>query len=219
MTAHLQSLAVLSLLVPLATGCAARVAPFNEMDQAQITILRLQGQEQPQVAPAAASPVPGFSIPGLPIPPELQQMGQGVLSALPPGLLPPGLIPGAPGTPAVQPQAQQLPRFPQSAGPRGFVILASMPLQDNALKNEILDIFGSKDSFQPSQPSCFLPGMGVAMMRPGQPEVDLMISLSCNQARGDGFRWPHAANSFTPDAHNRMTKVYEKLFGPVPPGA
>jgi hypothetical protein len=221
MTTPLRSLVAVGLLAPLAAGCASRVAPFNEMDKAQITVLRLQGQEQPQATPAATtpSPVPGLAIPGLPIPPELQQLGQGVLQALPPGLIPPGLIPGAPaGTP--QPQVQpQLPRFPQSAGQRGFVILASMPLQDDKLKNEILDIFGSASSFQPGQPTCFYPGMGVAMMRPGQPEVDLMISLSCNQAMGDGFRWPHPANNFTPDTHNRLTQVYEKLWGPVPPGA
>jgi hypothetical protein len=219
MSAPLRSLAVLAVLAPLAAGCASRVAPFNEMDKAQITVLRLQGQEQAQApAPATASPIPGLAIPGLPIPPELQQMGQGVLSALPPGLIPPGLIPGAGATPQPQVQ-QQLPRFPQSAGTRGFVILASMPLQDEKIKSEILDIFGSASSFQPGQPTCFYPGMGVAMMRPGQPEVDLMISLSCNQAMGDGFRWPHPNNSFTPDTHNRLTKVYEKLFGPVPPGA
>ena len=220
MRAPLRSLAVLGLLAPLATGCAARVAPFNEMDKAQLTVLRLQGQEQatPTPTPAASSPIPGLSIPGLPFPPELQQMGQGVLSALPPGLIPPGLIPGVGATPQPQVQ-QQLPRFPTSAGQRGFVILASMPLQDEKIKAEILDLFGSASSFQQGQSTCFYPGMGVAMMRPGQPEVDLMISLACNQAMGDGFRWPHPNNAFTPDTHNRLTKVYEKLWGPVPPGA
>ncbi len=186
------------------------------MDKAQITVLRLQGQEQPQPTPmpAAASPFP--AIPGLPFPPGLEQIGQAALSALPPGFIPPGLIPGMPA--ATQPAVQaQLPRFPQGAPGTGFVIVAQMSLQNDAIKNELLDLFGSPSSFQPGQATCFYPGMGVAMVRPGQPEVDVMISLACNQAQGTV--WPHANNTFTADAHNRLTKVYEKLWGPVPPGA
>jgi hypothetical protein len=61
--------------------------------------------------------------------------------------------------------------------------------------------------------------MAFSMMRPNAPPADVMISLSCNQAVGDGFKWPYPGNGFSPEAHDRMAKVYEKLWGPVPPGA
>ncbi len=61
--------------------------------------------------------------------------------------------------------------------------------------------------------------MAFVLQRPNAPEVDLIISLSCNQAMMDGARWPHPVNGFTPETRDRLGKVYEKLFGPVPPGA
>ena len=180
------------------------------MDKAQITVLRLQGQEPPPAAPqqgAAPALIPG-------IPPELQQMGQqalqGLQQVLPPGVIPPGLLPGQP---AAAPQQPPPPRW------KGYIMLAQMPLTDATVKDEILDVFGDDGSFQAEKGQCFFPGMGISMARPGQPAVDLLISLSCNQAQGDGFKWPYAVNGFTPDAHQRLTKVYEKLWGPVPPGA
>jgi hypothetical protein len=57
------------------------------------------------------------------------------------------------------------------------------------------------------------------MQRPNAPEVDLLVSLSCNQVKMDGARWPFPVNGFTPDARNHLAKIYEKLWGPVPPGA
>jgi hypothetical protein len=211
------SLTGLLVVLPLA-GCASRTAPFNEMDQAQITVLRLQGQEvQPQPAqPVATAPA---LIPGLP--PDLAAMGQQVGAAINqalPGLIPPGLFPGQPAQP-VQPAQPPAPRF------KNFVILASTPLADEAVKNELLDIFGSEKSFQADRGNCFFPGMGISMQRAPQQNqapqapVDLLISLSCNQAMGDGFRWPYPTNGFTPDTHQRLTKIFEKLWGPVPPGA
>lgn len=208
----------LLVVLPLAAGCASRTAPFNEMDQAQITVLRLQGQE---VAPQPTAPVaatPGM-IPGLP--PELQQIGQQAATAINqavPGLIPPNLLPGMPTQP-VQPAQPVQPRF------KNFVILAQMPLSDEAVKNEVLDIFGSEGSFQADRGNCFFPGMGISMQRAPQPNqapqapVELLISLSCNQAMGDGFRWPYPTNGFTPDTHQRLTKIFEKLWGPVPSGA
>jgi hypothetical protein len=215
MDLDLRTFAAFALMAPFVYGCAARTAPFNEMDEAQITVLRLQGQE---AAPQPVTPAPGQPpqlIPGLPIPPELQQMGQqalqGLQQMLPPGVLPPGLVPGQPpAAPVAPPQ----PRF------KNFVILAQMPLTDEEIKEEILDIFGDEDSFSAERGQCFFPGMGVSMVRPSNPvPVDLLISLSCNQAMGDGFRWPYPTNGFTPETHQRLSKVYEKLWGPVPPGA
>lgn len=216
-----QALAAFALLTPFAVGCASRTAPFDTMDKAQITVLRLQGVEPPpQAIPAAPQAGPG-GFPAIPIPgltPEqqaqLQQGGNQLLQMLPPGLLPPGLIPGATPQPQAVPQQQQMPRF------KGFIILAQMPLSDVKVKDEILDLFGSEKSFQAGHAPCFTPGMGVAMMspdKPGQPPVELLVSLSCNQAMGDGFKWPYKANGFTPDTSQRLAKVYEKLWGAVPP--
>jgi hypothetical protein len=209
----------LLVALPLAAGCASRTAPFNEMDQAQITVLRLQGQEptpQPVAQPAAQ---PGL-IPGIPA--ELQAVGQQIGAAVNqavPGLIPPGLLPGLTPAQPTQPAQPPAPRF------KNFIILAQQPLMDESIKNEILDVFGSEKSFQADRGNCFFPGMGISMQRAPQanqapqPPVDLLISLSCNQAMGDGFRWPYPNNGFTPETHQRLTKIFEKLFGPVPPGA
>lgn len=218
MNRSLLSLSAILVVLPLATGCASRTAPFNEMDQASITVLRLQGQEpapQPAATPAATTGIPG-------LPPELaagaQAIGQAVNQALP-GLIPPGLIPGLTPAQPTQPVQPPAPRF------KNFVILAQMPLTDEAVKNEILDIFGSEKSFQADRGNCFFPGMGISMQRAPQANqapaapVDLLISLSCNQAMGDGFRWPYPYNGFTPETHQRLTKIFEKLWGPVPSGA
>lgn len=217
MNRSLLSLTALLVVLPLAAGCTSRTAPFNEMDQAQITVLRLQGQEPPP-QPVAQPAQPGL-IPGIPA--ELQAgaaaLGQAVNQAVP-GLIPPGLLPGL--TPQVQQPVQPpQPRF------KNFIILAQMPLTDENVKNEILDVFGSEKSFQADRGNCFFPGMGISMQRAPQanqapqPPVDVLISLSCNQAMGDGFRWPYPYNGFTPEAHQRLTKVFEKLWGPVPSGA
>jgi hypothetical protein len=203
----LRNLVTFTLLLPLAVGCAGRTAPFNEMDQAQITVLRLS--PPPPAAPAAGQP--GALIPG--IPPELQQMGQQILQGaqqvLPPGLIPPGLLPGQPA-----PQQPPPPMW------KGYAITAQQPLTDDKLKNELLDIFGSEDSFSSQRGNCFMPGLGVSMARSNAPPVDLLISLSCNQTQGDGFTWPYPGKAgFTTETHERLSKVYQALFGPVPPGA
>jgi hypothetical protein len=209
--------AVLALLAPLAIGCAGRTAPFNEMDKAQITVLRLSQPPPPVTAPSALPGVPG--LPGIPgIPPELQQMGQqvlaGVQQALPPGILPPGLIPGAQPAQPAAPVQPQVPLYKNA-----FAITAQMPLTDETLKNDLLDLLGKEDNFKGSRGNCFMPGMAISMQRPGQPPADVMISLSCNQAVGDGFKWPYAGNGFSPEAHDKMTQIYTKLWGPVPAGA
>lgn len=202
-------LAGLVALLPLAvaaaglTGCAARSAPFDQMDRAQITVLRLS-------APQAAAPQTAIpTIPG--VPPELAAMGQAALQGLQnvvPGLgnALPGLIPGA-----AQPQ-QALPQF------KGYGIMATSPVPDN-LKDELLDIFGHESSFSGQAQPCFSPGMGVVFQRQNGPQVELLISLSCNQVKMDGARWPFQVNGFTPETSGHLRQIYEKLWGPVPPGA
>jgi len=210
---HLHKLAALTLLLPLAAGCAGRTAPFNEMDQAQITVLRL-GQPPaptPTVTPQAAG-LP--QIPGIPA--ELQQMGQqalqGLQQALPPGMIPPGLIPGTQ-------QQQTTPVQPATPQFKGFSILAQMPVTDDKVKDEILDLFGDEDNFTGQRGTCFTPGMGVAITRPNAAPIELLISISCNQAVGDGFQWPYPNNGFSNEARQRATDLYQKLWGPLPPGA
>jgi hypothetical protein len=201
-------LAGLLLLLPLAAGCVARTAPFDQMDRAQITVLRLS---QPQ-APASPLGQPGL-IPGLPgIPPQLQQMGEQVLQGVQNAL--PGIIPGMQGIPGMPQPQQQQPQF------KGFTIAATpTPLTDLGLRDEILDLFGHESNFSNQVQNCFAPGMALVMQRPNAPEVDLLISLSCNQAKIDGAPWPYPVNGFTPEARGQLGKIYEKLWGPVPPGA
>jgi hypothetical protein len=208
--AKVPALVGLALVLSAATGCASRTAPFNDLDKAPMTILRLQGQEQ---APQPQAQVPGQLIPGLPIPPEMQQAAQQVgqmINQAVPGLNLP--IPGMQQQPQVQ-QQQQLPRF------YNFVILDQRPVQDDALRAEILDLFGAEESFQTDRGNCFFPGMGVSFQRVNQPSVDLLVSLSCNQAMGNGFTWPYNKNGFTPASHQKLTGIYQRLWGPVPAGS
>lgn len=197
-------------------GCASRAAPFGDLDDASVTILKLQGQEMAQtpMGPAAASPFPMLPIPGLT--PEQQAqiqqglggLGQQIQSVLPPGLIPPGLIP-APGGAA--PAPANAPRF------NGFIIQAQQPLMDEDMKEELLDLFGDEESFSANRGSCFYPGLGIVFQDPSMPPVELMVSFSCNQAMGNGFRWPHDQNGLTPESSNTLRIIHERLFGPVPP--
>ncbi|HSN97777.1 MAG TPA: hypothetical protein VLS89_05745 [Candidatus Nanopelagicales bacterium] len=218
-----RTFAAFALLAPFAFGCASRTAPFNDMDEAQITVLRLQGQYQP--TPVAQQPAPGQLpqlIPGLPVPPELQQMGQqalqGLQQMLPPGVLPPGMFPGQ----QAQPPAPMAP--PPRLFKNTFVIASERQLTtdpaDEDLRDQILDLFGDEDSFSADRGNCFSPGMGISMVRPNSPmPVDVLVSLSCNQAVGDGFRWPYPVNGFTPESRQKLSSIYQQLFGPVPPDA
>jgi hypothetical protein len=204
---HLLKLTGLFVLLPLAAGCVSRVAPFDQMDRAQVTVLRLSQAQAPAPTPQVGT-LPG--IPGLPaIPPEVQALGQQVLQGVQNAL--PGLIPGS--LPGVQPPPPQLPKF------KGYSIVSQMPLQDFGIRDEILDIFGRENSFNNQAQNCFSPGMAFVLQRPNAPEVDLLVSLSCNQAQIDGARWPHPVNGLTPETRDHLSRIYEKLFGPIPPGA
>ena len=203
---QLRNLAGLALLLPLAFGCA-RTAPFDQMDKAQITVLRLTAP-----APSPLQPGGGLipAIPGLPA--EIGQLGQQAIQGLggmiPQGMLPPGLIPGgaAPG----QPSAQQF---------KGFTIAQQMPLSDEGMRDELLDVFGHESNFSAQRGSCFTPGLGIVMQRPNAPEVDLLVSFTCNQVMMDGARWPYQVNGLTGESRDHLAKIYERLgWGPVPQG-
>lgn len=207
---RLGSVVLLTLVTATSAGCASRAAPFDKLDQAQVTIMRLQA------APQATSPVPGvggLQIPGLP--PELQQMAQQTLEQLqqqgiiPPGLLPPGLT-GQPG----QPPAQQYPPFPRDPQ---WVIADQRPVVDGELRDELLDLFGDEANFNANRGNCFYPAMAVSFQSPQVPEpVDVVVSFSCNQAVGYGFQWPHAQSGLTPEASSKLAGIHSNVFG-VPP--
>lgn len=202
-------------LASLASGCASRAAPFSDLDAAQTTILKLGAPGSAAVNPTN----PGMSMPMLPIPglsPEqqaqinagLQQLGQQAGGLIPPGLLPPGLIPNLGGVPTAPTQA---PLF------NGFAILGQQPVMDEDMKDDLLDLFGDSDSFSANRGNCFTPGMGIVFQDPSMPNVEIMVSFSCNQAMGNGFRWPHDVNGFTPATSEKLRVVYERLFGALPP--
>jgi len=204
------------VVAPLAAGCASRTAPFDQMDQAQLTVMRLT---QPAPPPAATAATPGAlpGIPGLPIPPELQAAGQQILQgAQAAGLpIPPGLIPGQ----TAQPTAPVQPQLPLW---NGLSVVASVPVSSEDMKNDLLDLFGDEDSFQPgANPNCTTaPGMGISMVRPNQPNVDVLVSFTCTKAMGVGFQWPYKTDMLTGEAHNKLQVIYQALFGmAVPPGA
>lgn len=215
MNSSLRNLLGLTLLVaPLAAGCASRTAPFDKMDQAQITIMKLQ---QPAPPPVAAVPgQPGGLIPGLP--PGLEQLGQqAAQAAQAAGIpIPPGLIPGVGGTPAQPaPTQPQLPMF----GSTGLAIAASMQLTNADQRDELLDLFGDEDSFQQGNMGCNqVPGVGISMVTQGQPNVDMVVSFTCSRAQMVGPGWPYPGrDGLTPDAQSTLAKIYTALFNQQPP--
>jgi hypothetical protein len=202
------------LAVPLATGCA-RTAPFDQMDQAQITVMRLT-TPPPVAQPTPVTGQPGF--PGLPLPPELQAGATAVLQgAQAAGIpIPPGLIPGQTQPTQMNPTQPPPPMF------NGLAIVATMPVSNEDMKTDLLDVFGKEDSFQTGAPmQCpTSPGMGVSMVRPGQPNVDLLVSFSCSKTYGVGFAWPYKKDTLTPESSQKLSTIYQALFGvAVPPGS
>ncbi|HRG99653.1 MAG TPA: hypothetical protein PLR99_25575 [Polyangiaceae bacterium] len=204
-----RSVSLQSLLLPalvgalaFATGCAPTLSPpFDQMKSSAITVYRLQNYEPPPQAGAAA----GAAVPGLP--PQLQQWVTAGASLLPPGLIPPGLIPGAPG--AAAPAADQTQRF------HGFRILGYSALNDKAQREEALGIFGSKSSFSTATANCLYAEFGFSFAAPtGGPPADVLVSLSCNQVKAEGFAWPHGAQTgLTADTSKRIIAIAQKVFG------
>jgi hypothetical protein len=195
------------------SACASRTAPFDKLDKASITILKLQAQA-PQAAPA--SPL-GSLIPGLPR--DLQQLGLQALQQMqaqgliPPGLIPPGLIPGLGG--AAQPQPPAAPLFRNQ-----WAIADQRAVMDTATRDKLLDLFGSAASFNNQRYGCFSPTMAVSFQSPELPEpIDVVVSLPCNQVAGYGLQWPHPGVGLSGESHATLTGIYANMFGPVPPAA
>ena len=195
--AVLVSLAV--LLLTLATGCggAALSQPFDSLKNAPITVYRLQNFEPP---PAQAQ-----STGTVAIPPQILQWATAAASALPPGIIPPGILPGSQPAAAAAPDAA---RF------HDFRILGWVPLNDAAMRTEVLDILGHEKNFATPSESCMYAEFGVSITQQGQPPADLLVSLSCHQVRTFGFAWPYAnSTGITADAEKRVLEVMKKAFG------
>lgn len=202
-----RSVSLRALLVPasvallaLSTGCAPTLAaPFDQMKASPITVYRLQNYDPPPATAAAAATPAG-------IPPQIQQWITAGASLLPPGLIPPGLIPGAPASGA--PAADQVQRF------HGFRILGYTQLNDKTQHDEALAIFGTKSNFTNTQANCLYAEFGFSFASAqGQP-ADVMVSLSCNQVRAEGFAWPHGTQTgLSTDTSKRIIAIAQKVFG------
>lgn len=204
----------LALLGSLATtGCASRAAPFDELDKAPITMLRI-GQPPPPPAPIMApAAVGGIQIPGLPAEMNagLNQAAAAAAAAIP-GLasMIPGMAPG--GATPMQPAAPQVPLW------NGFAIIQQQQVADEDTKEDLLDLFGDEDNFEGAgDPNNFRPGFGVSIQGNNGAPIDLLVSFSSNQVRGVNLQWPHQGkNTFSSDGRQELTKIYSKLFGPIP---
>lgn len=202
-----RTLPLLGLLVavPFSAGCNKRTAPFNNLDDASMTIMKLQGDQ------AASNPLTGggfpIPIPGL-TPEQQQQLGQ-IPQTITQGLG--QMVPGLPAIPGLTPPGGAQPKF------NGYTILGTS-YGDEDTKDEILDIFGDEDSFNQNRGSCLTPGMAIVFTpADGSPNVELMVSFSCNQAVGNGFQWPYPANGLTTDTSNKLRNIYQRSFGSPPP--
>ncbi|SRR5690606_18903389 len=199
---------LLSLVTASAAACASTpAAPFDTLKHSNVVAFRLQNYEPP-----AAAAAPGIQ--GLP--PQILQWAQQAAPALqqmlPPGLIPPGLIPGLPGGTATPPQDG--PRF------HGFRILEQAPVVDVKLKEELAELLGEEDSFQPQHANCLYAEMGLSFSAtPGAPPNDVLISFSCNQMQAHNFIWPHPTTGMTPETVKTLSEVVARLFplGSAPP--
>lgn len=195
------------------TGCSSALAqPFEQLKGQPITIHRLQNFEPP----AAQAQQPGQSpIPGLQIPPQVMQWAQGAAQMLPPGLIPPGILPGSAPVPA----AADAPRF------YNFRILGTAQVADAKLREEVNELFGKADNFEPPKQSCMYAEFGFQIGQPGAPTVqgappaagtpaDVLVSLSCNQVELKTYAWPHGGNTgLKDDTAKKIIAIVQKSFG------
>jgi hypothetical protein len=195
----------------LSVACGSPAVPFDTLKNSNVVVYKLQNFEPP--APVAtAAPQPGVPmIPG--IPPEIQAWAQQAAPQLqqmiPPGLLPPGLIPGFPAQ-AAPPPPPQAPRF------HGFRILEQQQVVSEDVKEDLAELLGDEDSFQPPTTNAFYAEMGIAFSNaPGAPSNDVLISLSCKSMQGHNFVWPHRNNGITPETDQRLSELVPKLFPSV----
>ncbi|MCU0694320.1 MAG: hypothetical protein MUF54_23275 [Polyangiaceae bacterium] len=200
----------------VAIGCkGSPAAPFNTLQDSQITAFRLQNYEAPTaqatLPPGTAttpSLIPG--LPGLPIPPEfqpqVQQAQQMICGFLPPGS--PGCTPGgAPGMPTT-PATQAAPMF------EGFRIIGQAQVMDSDLREDLIDVFGYEKNFGSKKSPCMFPEIGFSFGSMGQQmPANVLVSFSCNQVQARNFTWPHGDNGLTDKTNQELVSIVQKLFG------
>ncbi len=189
-----------------ASACASGPrAPFDTIQNGNVTMLRLQNYEPPAASPAAAA---APAIPGLP--PQIQQWAQQAAPVLqqllPPGLVPPNLL-QAPAL-AAQPQASQEFRF------HGRRVLGTQPVLDPELKEELSELFGDPDNFQLEHQPCDFTELGLGWTTaPGMPPYEVLISFSCNHVKAaQGFAWPHEGMGMKPKMVHGLARIISRLY-------
>lgn len=183
------------------TGCGASLAqPFDQMQQAPITVYRLQNY----VPPAQQATTGTAAVGGITLPPQIQSWVTAGASLLPPGLLPPGLLPGT--APAAV--AQTAPQF------HNFPILGSANITDSKIHDEVLSIFGTKGNWTVPKEGCLYAEFGFSIGQINQPPADILVSLSCGQVSTSGFAWPFGANTgLSADTDKKLIAVIRSVFG------
>lgn len=199
----------------LTMGCkGSPAAPFNTLQDSQITVFRLQNYQEPVAAAPAPQPMPQPGaipgLPGLPIPPEFQpqvQQAQNMICQM--------LPPGTPGcTPTGQPTTQPIPAQPNAPMFEGFRIIGQAQVMDPDLREAIIDIFGYDKNFHSAKSPCMFPEFGMSFGGGGpQPPANLLISYSCNQVQARNFNWPHPDNGMKEKTVKDLNEVVRKLFG------
>jgi hypothetical protein len=190
-------------LAALFSCAGAPAAPFDQLKNANLTAYRLANYEPPAAAPGAPPPA-GTSW----LPPQIQQWVEqgaaGLQQLLPPGLLPPGMVPQTPAQ-----QAAAIPRF------YTFRILSQTQVIDPELKEELADILGDDDNFQPEHAQCSYSELGFSFTSQGgaQPN-DLLLSFSCNHVMAQSFAWPHPHSGLKPGTVKDLSEVVNKLWPP-----
>jgi hypothetical protein len=206
----LRGIPVLLVATLFGAGCASGPkAPFDQMKTANVQAFRLQNYEPPPPPPGQAAPAPMAGIPGLP--PEITQWAQqalpGLQQLLPPGLLPPGMMGGAPqAAPQAAPDA---PRFPMHQP--NFRILGQTQIMDTKLKEQLAEILGDEDSFQPEHANCMYAEMGLSFQT-GAGLNDMLISFSCNAIEARGFAWPHPYRGLRPATVQKLATTVQKIW-------
>jgi len=186
----------------MSVGCKSTPAsPFNNLQGQPIRIYRLQNYSTAAAVGAAPTdPISGL-LSSLPIPTEFQpqvQQAQGMICGLVPTM--PGCSTAAVGNPVMPSNTFE-----------NYTIIGEAMVMDSSARDDLIDIFGSKKSFQQRKASCFYPEFGLAFGS-GQ-TANVLISYSCNQAQSKNFQWPHPESGLTEKTVKSLNTIIQKAFG------
>lgn len=202
-------LAAVTASLTLVACKGSPASPFNTLQDAPITVYRLQNFEPPTTATTTAPTQPGVPlIPGLP--PELQtQIQQGAqmfCSWLPPGT--PGCAGGIGLGTTPTPTTADAPRF------EGFRILGQAQVMDESLRKQIIEVFGYEKNFGSRKSPCLYPELGFSFGSYGaQPPANVLVSFGCNQVQARNFNWPFPDKGLKESTVNDLQNIVQRLFG------